>query len=153
MIQETKLVETESESESESGSGFEFGFESASGWGKQANADTGSVDFILILVPILIISITLFGLFQYGLAVNTLTHKAILIGRQLARFPEADNLERLTESELSALDVEVSDFHVMRYTLGNRVFIQLVLVGKTILSGITNVTPSGKSLTPVDNWN
>ena len=151
MIQETKLLEIGPVFES--GFGFESGFESASGWGTQANVDTGSVDFVLILVPILVISITLFGLFQYGLAVNTLTHQAILIGRQLAKFPDVDNLEMLTESRLSASDVEVSDFHVMRYTLGNRVFIQLVLVGKTILSGITNVTPSGKSLTPVDNWN
>lgn len=119
---------------------------------RKVDTETGSVDSFLMLMPIILLSIMLFGLFQYGLVVNTLTNDAILIGRQLARSASGDNLESSAKRTILAQKLEVSDVHLMRFNLGNRVFLQLILVGRTFAIGPFQMTPSGKSITPVDFW-
>ena len=116
-------------------------------------SESGVVDFVFILMPIMICTFSLIAMFQYGLAVNTLTHNSVMIGRELARFPDIENLEALTESKIRDSHIEISDYHVMRYSLGDHVFIQLILVGKPLRLGPSTITPSGKSLTPADSWN
>ena len=106
----------------------------------------------MTLLPICLLVVTLFAIIQYGAATNSLVSASTLVGRQLARYPEVYDLESLAEEHLQRFDISISDFHVMRVVLGNRVFIQTILVGKKINVGSFSVAPSGRSLTLVDSW-
>ena len=114
--------------------------------------ESGAVDSFIILIPILFIATSLFSLFQYGVSQNELSSSATLVGRQIARQPNSDNLNDYAERIISHENLRVSDFHVMSYPMGNQIFIQLVLVGKPVRIGWTVLTPSARSLTLVDQW-
>ena len=114
--------------------------------------DRGSVDAYLVLIPTVLVATAIFGLFQYGQITNSLALSAHLLGRQIARHPGNPNLISLTDFMIKKENLRISDFHVMRFPVGKRVFIQLVLVGETRnLLGI-RATPSAKSLTVEDKW-
>jgi hypothetical protein len=112
--------------------------------------ETGAVDSFFILIPLLLIATTLLALFQYGVSQNELTSRAILVGRELARYSDTEDFTAFTQEIISRDNLGVTDFHVLRYPIGNRTFIQLVLVGKPVPIGWTRVTPSARSLTLVD---
>ncbi len=114
--------------------------------------DRGSVDSFLVLTPIVLTMMLVFVLFEYGGSVNSLTSHATLVGRQLARYPDSMNLEDLTEKVLMKQGINVSDFHVMRITLGKSTFIQLTLIGRKFDFGGYALAPAGKSLTFVSSW-
>ena len=114
--------------------------------------DSGSVDAYLVLIPTVLVATAIFGLFQYGQITNSLALSAHLLGRQIARHPGNPNLISLTDFMIKKENLRISDFHVMRFPVGKRVFIQLVLVGETRnILGI-KVTPSAKSLIVEDKW-
>lgn len=119
---------------------------------KKFSHEAGSIDSLLLLGPLLSVMLILFGLLQYGLSVNELNHTAALIGRQVAREPYSIEVVRLVTQKLQSQNVKVTDFHVMQIGLGNRTFIQLVLVGGKIRIGPIQVQPSGKSVILLDNW-
>lgn len=119
---------------------------------ERPESERGAVDSFLVFTPILLTMILVFALFDYGASTNELTNQAILVGRQLARYPDSSDLETLTEEVLVRQGINVSDFHVMRITLGNRIFIQLTLIGRKFDFGRYGVAPAGKSLTLVDYW-
>jgi hypothetical protein len=114
--------------------------------------EEGSIESFLVLIPILLTSVVVLSLFQYGITSNALAGEAMLVGRALARYPESADFEELTEQVLQRQGIKVSDFHVMRIVLGKRVFIQLTLVGKKLSIGSYSIAPSGKSLTLIDSW-
>lgn len=117
-----------------------------------SDKESGTVDSFFILIPILFIATSLFSLFQYGVSQNELSSSATLVGRQIARQSNSDNLNEYAERIISQENLRVSDFHLMRYPIGNQIFIQLVLVGKPVRIGWTVLTPSARSLTLVDQW-
>lgn len=115
------------------------------------NPDRGSVDSFLIFVPVVIVVAATLTLFQYGLAVNELSRNATFIGRELARTPIGPNSFPIAKSQVVAEQTGIADFHIMRYPIGDQTFIQLVLIGKPIRFAWFTMTPSGRSLTVVDN--
>lgn len=115
-------------------------------------AETGSIDSFLTLIPVFLLVTSLFALFHYGLSQNELASSAALVGRQISRQSNAENLNELTQRIISEENLRVTDFHVMRYSIGKRNFVQLVLVGKPVRIGWTTLTPSARSLTLVDEW-
>lgn len=115
-------------------------------------AEAGSIDSFLILIPTLMLTTSLLGIFHYGLTQNQLASSATLLGRQLARQPSVGNLNELTQKIISRENLGDVDFHVMRYPIGNQSFIQLVLVGRPVRIGWSTLTPSARSLTLVDQW-
>lgn len=117
-----------------------------------SKGEEGSVDSFLLIAPLMLAGLLLFGVFQYALSVNHLTSTATFIGRQIAREPHAENLDSLVSAKLRGIASEVSDFHVMRMKLGERTFIQLVVLGSAMSIGPIRVQPSGKSLTLQDDW-
>ena len=100
----------------------------------------------------MLFAIALYSFFQYGFTINYLESSAILIGRQIARESQAENLVILAEVLIEKEGINVDNFHVMRYPIGDREFIQLVLVGRTVRIGTLAFTPSARSLTVVDQW-
>lgn len=112
----------------------------------------GFIDSFLILAPILLVTAVLIFLFHYGLTLNSLSLSAKLVGRQIAREPQNPDLSAFAEEVISREKIEVSDFHVMRFPIGNQVFVQLVLIGRTKNFGWWTLTPSAKSLTLADQW-
>ena len=114
--------------------------------------EQGGVDALFLIVPTLILATSLYSLFQFGMAQNYLTSSATLVGRQLSREPDAQDLSALTQSIISSEKIRISDFHVMRFPIGNRIFIQLVLIGDSIRIGGLIATPSARSLTVMDQW-
>jgi hypothetical protein len=120
--------------------------------GNVPGRERGSVDSFLVLTPIVLTMILIFTLFEYGGSVNSLTNHATLVGRQLARYPSSMNLDDLTEKVLAKQEIDVSDYHVMRITLGRRTFIQLTLIGRKFDFGGYVLAPAGKSLTLVSSW-
>lgn len=112
----------------------------------------GFIDSFLILAPILLVTALLIFLFSYGLTLNSLSLSAKLVGRQIAREPQRPDLSALAEEAISREKIEVADFHVMRFPIGNQVFVQLVLIGRTKNFGWWTLTPSAKSLTLADQW-
>lgn len=114
--------------------------------------DRGSIDAYLVLIPTALVATLIFGLFNYGQSTNSLALSAHLVGRQIARHPGNPNLVSLTESIIKKENLNVSDFHVMRFPIGKRIFIQLVLVGETRKIWGFGITPSARSLTVEDKW-
>ena len=114
--------------------------------------ERGSVDSYLVLIPTLLIAIALYSCFQYGFSVNYLNSSAIFVGRQIARDPNNEEPARLVEQILKREGIEAQSFHVMRYPIGDRVFLHLLLVGKPIRLGPATLTPSARSLTVLDQW-
>lgn len=119
---------------------------------REIKNESGSIESYLVIAPVLLLVVGLIQLFQYGLAVNTLGLDATLVGRQLARTPDARDLNSIAEESISRNQILVDDFHVMRFNVGNQVVIQTILVGKPINFGMVHFTPSGKSLAVVDQW-
>jgi hypothetical protein len=117
-----------------------------------AREESGAVDSFFMLIPILILVTSLFALFRFGLNQNELSSSATLIGRQITRQPNVENLTELTERVISRENLRIADFHVMRYPIGNQLFVQLVLVGEPIRIGWSALTPTARSLTLVDQW-
>ena len=122
------------------------------------DSEEGSVDSFLLIAPLMVVVLLLFGLFHYGLAVNEMTNIATLMGRELARDPYAKSIEALAQEKIRELNgrggqsAALSDFHVMYISMGGRTFLQLVLIGKGFKVGPFLVQPSSKSLTLVDDW-
>jgi len=114
--------------------------------------ERGSVDSHLVLIPTLLIAIALFTCFQYGLSINYLHSSAVFVGRQIAREPWNEEPSKLVEQILRQEGIVVQDFHLMRYPIGNRVFLHLVFAGKPIRLGTATFTPSARSLTVLDQW-
>lgn len=114
--------------------------------------EMGSTEAFLTLIPTCLLVVTLFALIQFGATTNSLVSASTLVGRQLARYPEAYDLEKLAEEQLQRNEISVSDFHVMRIVLGKSIFVQTILVGKRINFGPFSMVPSGRSLTFVDSW-
>jgi hypothetical protein len=96
--------------------------------------------------------IAILSLFQFALTVNKLNSSAILIGRELARDSGISHSLDRTQSLINSHDLDIKDFHVMHFPIGERVFLQLVLVGKDLRVGFFSVTPSARSLTLQDKW-
>ena len=119
---------------------------------EQRASENGSVDALLFIIPIIFLMIILISLFQYGLTLNTLNSSAVLIGRDIAREPEMSGTTARVQSLIEEHNLEVVDFHIMNVPIGNRVFIQLVLIGKTFKVGRFSITPSARSLTLQDSW-
>ena len=122
------------------------------GGNKVNNGELGSVDSTLLLIPTLLVAIAFYSLFQYGFTINYLHSNAIMIGRQIAREPRVENLNLFADALIKKEGVSATDFHVMRYPIGSRVFVQLVLVGRSLRVGPITLTPSARSLTVVDQW-
>ena len=118
----------------------------------RAAQEEGSIESFLVFIPILLTSVIVLSLIQFGITSNALAGEATLVGRALARYPESTDFEELTEQVLQKQGITVSDFHVMRIVLGKRVFVQLTLVGKKLSVGSYSIAPSGKSLTLIDSW-
>lgn len=114
--------------------------------------EQGSVDSLLFIVPTIFFVIVLISVLDIGLTLNRLNSSAIYIGRQIAREPEISHSISLTQSIIENHKVDVVDFHIMHVPIGNRVFVQLVLVGKPFMIGRHSFTPSGRSLTLQDLW-
>ena len=119
---------------------------------KQRASENGSVDALLFIIPIIFLMIILISLFQYGLTLNTLNSSAVLIGRDIAREPEMSRTTARVQSLIEEHNLGVVDFHIMNVPIGDRVFIQLVLIGKTFKVGGLSITPSARSLTLHDSW-
>ena len=121
-------------------------------YGETSFSEMGSTEALLTLIPTCLLVVTLFALIQYGSITNSLVSASTLVGRQVARYPEAYDLEKLTAEQLQQNEISVSDFHVMRIVLGKSVFVQTILVGKRVNFGPFSMVPSGRSLTFVDSW-
>ncbi len=119
---------------------------------EQRARENGSVDALILIIPIIFLMIILISLFQYGMTLNRLHSSAILIGREIAREPEISHSPTRSQSLIEGHNLGVVDFHVMHFPIGNRVFIQLVLVGRTFNVGGFSITPSARSLTLQDSW-
>ena len=112
--------------------------------------EAGFSEYALVMIPIIFLFISALSVFQYGIQVNTLTNDSILIGRELARIPKFANEEVLTAQIIENHNLEIDDFHIMRYKIGNREFLQTTLIGRTLSFGIFNIRAAGKSTTLVD---
>jgi len=103
-------------------------------------------------MPTVLVATIIFGLFQYGQTTNSLALSANMVSRQIARHPGSLNLISLTESIIQRENLPIKDFHVLRFRVGNRVFIQLILVGEEKKIWWMRVTPSARSLVVEDKW-
>lgn len=114
--------------------------------------ESGAIDSFLILIPILMLTTSLFTLFRFGLNQNELSSSATFIGRQISRQPNIGNLTEVTESIISKENFRVASFQVMRYPIGSQLFIELILVGEPIHAGWSTLVPSVRSISLVDEW-
>ena len=114
--------------------------------------EVGNVDTLFLLVPTVLVATIILGLFQYGQTTNSLALSADMVSRQIARHPGSLNLISLTGNIIQKENLPIKDFHVLRFPVGNRVFIQLVLVGEEKKIWWMRVTPSARSLVVEDKW-